>query len=167
MDEQRAWIKLRRKKRLRLLSVAMCVSLFVTSYPNILETWSVSAAAEKQGIRENLYIYGFEELSEEIREQYVPVGTALEELTLPAVLEVSVGELGSNTPENTDNGADDAKTENDDTESEETTSEEDTSEGRDGNGEESKGQSSTETDNGEESTDTENGEGQDGQPGSL
>ena len=165
MDEQREWIKLRRKKRLRLLAVAMCVSLLITSYPNILETWSVSAAAEKQGIRENLYIYGFEELSEEIKEQYVPVGTELEELTLPAVLEVSVGEIGSNTPENTDNGADDEKTENDGMESEETSGGEDPSEDGDGNEEDSEGQSDTETDSGEENTDIENGEGQDGQSG--
>lgn len=165
MDEQRAWIKLRRKKRLRLLAVAMCASLLVTSCPNILETFSVLAAAERQEIRENLYIYGFEELSEEIREQYVPMGTELKELMLPNVLAASVGEIENNIPENTDNGADDEKRENDGTESEETSNEEDTSEGGDGNGEDSEGQSDTETDNGEENTDIENGEGQDGQSG--
>lgn len=89
MDEQRAWIKSRRKKRLRLLAVVLCFCLLFTSYPDILETLSVLAAGTQDG-DDTLYVTGFESLPEDVREQTVPVGTGLEELSLPDTLEASV-----------------------------------------------------------------------------
>ena len=89
MDEQRAWIKSRRKKRLRITAVILCFCLLVKTYPDILETVSVFAGGLR-GEDEVVFVSGFAELSEEISEQTVPVGTPVEELTLPDTLEAYV-----------------------------------------------------------------------------
>lgn len=84
MDEQRAWIKSRRRKRLRITAVALCVCLLVTVRPDILETFSTFASEWKDS---TVYVSGFAELPEEVREQTVPLGTGVEELSLPDTLE--------------------------------------------------------------------------------
>ncbi len=89
MDEQRAWIKSRRKKRLRILAAALAFCLLFTTYPDILETLSVLAAETQDGDN-TVHVQGFEDLPEEVREQTVPLGTAIEELTLPDTLEAFV-----------------------------------------------------------------------------
>jgi len=89
MDEQRAWIKSRRKKRLRLLAVILVFSLLLTTFPSILELLSVFAAVT-QNEDGTVYVTGFAELPEEVREQTVPVGTGVEELSLPDTLEAVV-----------------------------------------------------------------------------
>ena len=72
--------------------LSLCV-LF-TTYPDILATLSVFAS-EEQAQAEGRYISGFTALSDEIREQTVPVGTALTELSLPDTLEAVVTEQPS------------------------------------------------------------------------
>lgn len=89
MDEQRAWLKARRKRRLRILAVMLSVCVLFTTYPDILATLSVFAS-EEQAQAEGRYISGFTALSNEIREQTVPVGTELTELWLPDTLEAVV-----------------------------------------------------------------------------
>ncbi len=89
MDEQRAWIKSRRKKRLRLLAAALTFCLLITTYPDILATLSAFAAG-MQGGDGTVYVSGFESLPEEVREQTVPLGTEIEEQTLPSTLEAFV-----------------------------------------------------------------------------
>ncbi len=89
MDEQREWIKSRRKKRLRLLAAALAFCLLVTTYPDILTTLSAFAAGTQDGDG-TVYVAGFESLPEEVREQTVPLGTGIEELTLPDALEAVV-----------------------------------------------------------------------------
>ncbi len=86
MDEQRTWIKLRRKKR--LLAAVLCFCLLFTAYPDILETLFVFAAGPQSGDG-IVYVSGFAELPEEVREQTVPVGTGAEELELPDTLEAA------------------------------------------------------------------------------
>ncbi|MDE7259857.1 MAG: hypothetical protein K2N77_11575, partial [Lachnospiraceae bacterium] len=44
MDEQRAWIRLRRKRKLRLTAAILAFCLLTTTYPDILEAVSVFAA---------------------------------------------------------------------------------------------------------------------------
>lgn len=94
MDEQRAWLKARRKRRLRILAVMLSVCVLFTTYPDILATLSVFAS-EEQAQAEGRYISGFTALSNEIREQIVPVGTELTELSLPDTLEAVVTEQPS------------------------------------------------------------------------
>lgn len=107
-DEQRAWIKTRRKRRLRVLAAVLCLSVLFTTYPNILEAFSVFAA--ENGAEENiLYVSGFSDLPEGVREQTVPVGTGLEELTLPDTLEATV-QTGQNAADQ-DEDADHRETE--------------------------------------------------------
>ena len=89
MDEQRAWIKMRRKKRLRALAVALCICVLFTTYPNILETISAFAAGPR-GEDKSMSISGFSRLPEDVREQTVPMGTGLSELELPDTLEAYV-----------------------------------------------------------------------------
>ncbi len=94
MDEQRTWLKARRKKRLRILAVMLSVCVLFTTYPDILETLFIFASEESVQ-SEVRYISGFTTLSKEIREQTVPVGTELTELSLPDTLEVAVTEQSS------------------------------------------------------------------------
>lgn len=89
MDEQRAWLKARRKRRLRILAVMLSVCVLFTTCPDILATLSVFAS-EEPAQSEGRYISGFTALSDEIREQTVPVGTELTELSLPDTLEAVI-----------------------------------------------------------------------------
>lgn len=84
MDKQRLWIKSRktRKKCLRILAAALAFCLLFTTYPDIPETLLVLAAETQDGDG-TVYVAGFAELPEEVREQTVPLGTGMEELTLP------------------------------------------------------------------------------------
>ena len=84
MDEQRAWIKSRRRKRLRIMAVILCMCLLVTTRSDILATLSTFASEWKDS---TVYVFGFGELSGAVREQTVPFGTGEEELTLPDTLE--------------------------------------------------------------------------------
>ncbi len=105
-DEQRVWIKLRRKRHLRILAAALSLCVLFATYPNILETFFVFAA-EREKEEKDLYISGFSDLPEEIKEQTVPLGTGLEELTLPDTLEAVVVQDGQGSAENSDEDADD------------------------------------------------------------
>lgn len=177
MDEQRAWLKAGRKRRLRILAVMLSFCVLLTNYPNIVETLSVFAAAESEQPETRL-ISGFTALSDEIREQTVPVGTELSELTLPDTLEAVVTMTGENQPsEDTeeqpgDDGKEDGE-EADDGESDgkepdgDTTGTEDqdsgTGEPEDG-GSFGPGQNDTETGGETGDNGTEVGDGQDAQP---
>ena len=90
MDEQREWLRLRKRKRMRLLAVVICFALLVTTYPNILESLSVLAVGMRGIEDENLHISRFVSLEDAVRVQTVPVGTAREELTLPDTLEAVI-----------------------------------------------------------------------------
>ena len=105
-DEQRAWIKTRRKRHLRILAAVLSLCVLFATYPNILETFFVFAA-EREKEEKDLYISGFSDLPEEIKEQTVPLGTGLEELTLPDTLEAVVVQDGQGSAENSDEDADD------------------------------------------------------------
>ncbi|MCM1144851.1 MAG: Ig-like domain-containing protein [Blautia sp.] len=180
MDEQLAWIKSNRKRRLRAVAVLLCLCLLFTAYPNILETLSIFAE-ESQGKKDVLHVSGFAELPEDIREQDVPVGTEAEGLLLPDTLEVAVimPESGETQEESSDEEetGDDSVTENTgentDTENIEDTEEstdteniEDTEKNTDtGNIEDT--EENTDVGNiedTEENTDTGNGDGQDTWP---
>ncbi|MDE7266922.1 MAG: hypothetical protein K2N89_05590, partial [Lachnospiraceae bacterium] len=118
MDEQRSWMKSRRKKRLRIGAVMLCFCLLITTYPNIPENVSVFAAGMR-GEDEVMSIFGFAELPEEISRQTVPMGTPVEELTLPDTLEAYVTvEAEDNTEEETKTDATEGETKPDDTEGE-------------------------------------------------
>lgn len=97
MKEQRTWLKGRKKKGLRILAGMLGFCVLVTTCPDLPAPLSVSAAEETAGTGEQ-YICGFEQLPEEIREQTVPVGTALSELTLPDTLEAVVTAAEENQP---------------------------------------------------------------------
>ena len=89
MDEQRAWLKARRKRRLRILAVMLSFCVLIHTYPDILVTLSAFAATgQEQPVTR--HITDFTALPEKIREQTVPVGTALSELTLPDTLEAVI-----------------------------------------------------------------------------
>lgn len=89
MDEQRAWLRSKRKRRLRTLAVILSFCVLLTSGPRIWEAVSVFAAEESDG-EGRQYISGFAALSEEVREQSVPLGTELHELSLPDALEAYI-----------------------------------------------------------------------------
>ena len=84
MDEQRVWIRSRRKRRLRLTAVILVLCLLFTTYPDILATLSASATEQEDG---TVHVSGFAELPEAVKEQTVPLGTGEEELALPDTLE--------------------------------------------------------------------------------
>ena len=86
MDEQRAWLKSKKAKQLRLLAAALCISLIATTYPEILGTLS-SLAEETLGEADAVSVSRFMELPEQVREQTVPVGTDRSALELPDTLE--------------------------------------------------------------------------------
>ena len=110
MDEQRAWIKMRRKRRLRVLAVVLCLSVLFVTYPNILETLSVFAS--ENGSEENvLYVSGFCDISDEIKEQTVPVGTGMEELALPDTLKAYMAQADEDSSVDIDKDADDREDE--------------------------------------------------------
>ena len=83
MDEQRAWLRSRRKKRLRVLAAALGFCVLLSSYPNILETLSALAAESEEGEEGSYVITSFAPLDEETKEQTVSVGTDMESLYLP------------------------------------------------------------------------------------
>lgn len=89
MNERRVELKSKRKRRLRTLAVILSVCVLFTSSPHIWETVSVFAAEESEG-EGRQYISGFAALSEEVREQSVPLGTELHELSLPDALEAYI-----------------------------------------------------------------------------
>lgn len=90
MDEQRAWLRSRRKKRLRVLAAALGFCVLLSSYPNILETLSALAAESEEGEEGSYVITSFAPLDEETKEQTVSVGTDMESLYLPDTLEAVV-----------------------------------------------------------------------------
>lgn len=94
MDEQRTWLRSRRKRRLRTLAVILSFCVLLTSSPHIWETVPVFAAEESDG-EGRQYISGFAALSEEVREQSVPLGTGVHELLLPDALEAYVSVEGA------------------------------------------------------------------------
>ena len=170
MDEQRAWLRARRKRRLRILAVILCFCVLFTAYPDILETLSVFAVVESEQ-SEVTYIFDLKTLPEEIIEQTVPVGTGLEELLLPDTLEAMV--TGESRPlEDEGKGSeDDGREDTGDNAGEETDvdtpgtgdnsgSTEEPEEGEPSDTE----QEDTQTDGGTEDKDTETGDGEDVQP---
>lgn len=178
MDEQRAWLRARRKRRLRILAVMLGFCVLVTTYPDILVT--LSAFASEEAVQPEIrHITDFTALSDEIREQTVPIGTMLSELTLPDALEVVVtrecqsSEDGEKGPE--DDGGEDSE-END---GEEPDGDMTGAEDKDGSTEEGGSSdtapddtetgnesenSDTETGGESEDSDAETGEGEDAQP---
>ncbi len=178
MDEQRAWLRARRKRRLRILAVMLGFCVLVTTYPDILVT--LSAFASEEAVQPEIrQITDFTALSDEIREQTVPIGTMLSELTLPDALEVVVtrecqsSEDGEKGPE--DDGGEDSE-END---GEEPDGDMTGAEDKDGSTEEGGSSdtapddtetgnesenSDTETGGESEDSDAETGEGEDAQP---
>ncbi|MCM1047987.1 MAG: InlB B-repeat-containing protein [Clostridiales bacterium] len=85
MDEQRAWLKSRRKKRLRITAVILSVCLLVTTYPDILTTIS-ALAADIRSVEGTVTVTGFAKLDEETAMQEVETGTDISELDLPDTL---------------------------------------------------------------------------------
>ncbi len=167
MDEQRAWLKARRKRRLRILAVMLSVCVLFTTYPDILATLSVFAS-EEQAQAEGRYISSFTALSDEIREQTVPVGTELTELSLPDTLEAVVTERSSEDtagqPENDgkeDSGENDGEESDGDTTG---TEDEDSSTGETEEGEPSDSEQENTEENEDADAGEETGDEQDTQP---
>ncbi|MDE6663742.1 MAG: hypothetical protein K2K46_10430, partial [Lachnospiraceae bacterium] len=151
MDEQKAWIKSRRKRRLRITAVILCFCLLVTTYPDILESLSVFAT-ELRGEDKIVFVSGFTGFLEEISEQTVPVGTDISELELPDTLEAYVT---VETEDDTEDGkkSDDGEQNKDDDE------ESDDSDQNKGN-QENPDEGAGETGDGEENPDDSNGNGE-------
>ncbi len=180
MDEQREWLRAIRKRHLRILAVMLCFCVLFTTCPDILAALSVFASeqSEQSEIR---YISGFTALSKETREQTVPVGTALEEISLPDTLEAVIteekkpsedmedkwedsrkedtGENGGNTEETEDDGPSDTGEENTETGDEQDTQQDETEKSEE-TGE------STETEN-EDEADTDSEEDSEGESASF
>ena len=157
MDKQRAGIKLRRGRMLRITAVILSVCLLVTTFPNIPTTLAV-LAVEVQETGDSLYIFGFSELPEDTAKQTVPVGTEPEALTLPAVLEAVAGET-SGGEEADPSDKDDPEEESDENKEEDL--EENTEQSTDQNAEVNTEQDDTEeTDSEEENTGIECGKEQ-------
>ena len=85
-EEYRAWLKKRRKRRMRILAAVLCFCVVCTTYPNILETLSVIASADADAAR----ITAFVQLPKEVQNQTVAPGTKQEELALPDTLEAYI-----------------------------------------------------------------------------
>lgn len=172
MNERRVELKSKRKRRLRTLAVILSVCVLFTSSPHIWETVSVFAAEESEG-EGRQYISGFAALSEEVREQSVPLGTELHELSLPDALEayITVEDAensggGVETPGDSEAGdasadeeTDDEGIESDDSEAVSGENEPDGSE--ENNGEETSGDK--ESDNGDHSAEEESEGGDNGE----
>ena len=103
MDEQRAWLKSKKAKHLRLLAAALCISLIATTYPEILGTLS-SLAEETLGEADAVSVSRFMELPEQVREQTVPVGTDRSALELPDTLEAYAAVETDSTEEDAESG---------------------------------------------------------------
>ena len=172
MDEQRAWLKARRKRRLRMLAVMLSFCVLFTTYPDILETLS-AFASEESAQSETWHITDFTSLPDEVREQTVPIGTALSELTLPDALVVVVTErqpkddgkedIGENDGEEPDGDMDGVEDNGGNTEEQEEGESSDTVQDNTETGNENEN-SDTETGGESEDNDAETGEGEDVQP---
>ncbi len=168
MDEQRAWLRAGRKRRLRIFTVILCLCVLFTTCPDILAT--LSAFAEEKP-EQTQYVSGFAELPEEIREQTVPVGTGLEELSLPDTLEAVVtlesqsSEEEGKGPED-DGGEDTGENDGEETDGDTSGTENDggSTEGPEEGGPSDTEQEDTETGGGTEDKDAETGDGEDAQP---
>lgn len=169
MDEQRTWLRARRKRRLRILAVMLSLCVLFTTYPDIPAALSVFAS-EEQAQAEVRYISGFTALPKEIREQTVPVGTELTELSLPDTLEAVVTERQSeDTAEKPEDDGKEEPGENDGKKPDGDTTGTEDQDGSTGETEEG-GPSGTEQDNTETGgetgdQDTKTGDGVDAQPG--
>lgn len=170
MDEQRVWLRARRKRRLRILAVILCVCVLFTTYPDILATLSVFAS-EVSEQSEGRYISGFTALSDEIREQTVPVGTAPTELLLPDTLEAVVTEMKQPSEDTEDKSEDSGREDAGENDGEETDGGTTGTEDMDGSAEETEEgkpsdteQEDTETGGEAEDNHTETGDGQNTQP---
>ncbi len=109
MTEQRVWFKSRKKRRLRILTGMLSLGMLLTANPNIVTALSVFAAGESER-EDRQYVSDFVTLPEEVREQTVPLGTGLDELSLPDTLEAVVTRKGNeDIPEEDDDQADDAQ----------------------------------------------------------
>lgn len=96
MNEKRTWLKSGKRTRLRICSAGLSLSLFLTgcgplsitpvTVPDI--AWPESAGQERENA--DVTVTGFGSLSDEVREQTVPLGTALSKLALPDTLEAYV-----------------------------------------------------------------------------
>lgn len=132
---------MRRRKRLRILAVALSFCMLAVTYPNILETLSV-LAAEIKGEGDGSYVItSFAPLDEEIREQTVLVGTDLDSLYLPDTLEAAARPedekiLGGGLKSPEDSEQEDEKEKPDDSTSEEDTDVEENPDGGEDAGEE-------------------------------
>ncbi len=172
MDEQRAWLKARRKRRLRILAVMLSFCVLFTTYPDMLETLS-AFASEESAQSETRHITDFTSLPDEVREQTVPIGTALSELTLPDALVVVVTErqpkddgkedIGENDGEEPDGDMDGVEDNGGNTEEQEEGESSDTVQDNTETGNENEN-SDTETGGESEDNDAETGEGEDVQP---
>ena len=147
MDEQKAWIKSRRKRKLRFTAAILAVCLLVTTYPDILETISVFAAGLR-GDGGTMSITGFVDLPEETAQQTVPVGTDISELELPDTLEAYVTVEDKNDTEN-DRKPDDGDQDKDD-------GEDDSDSGQDNGDQENPDEGTDETEDGSNETGDEN-----------
>ncbi len=84
MDEQREWLKKRRKKRLRILAALLCFSVLSAGFPGILDTLSAYAALPDEGWN-----------------QTALQGTAQAGLSLPDAVEEALTEIDGEGWENT------------------------------------------------------------------
>lgn len=105
--EERAWIRLGKKKYLRILASGLALSMLLTgcgpasaapltTISNGVE--QVEAALQQENgynetaVNTDAVITGFGSLPDEVREQTVPLGTMIEELNLPDTLEAYVAD---------------------------------------------------------------------------
>ena len=155
------------KKCMRILAVTLSVSVLFTTCPDLPETFSVLAAEEAgESETETRYVSAFAALPNEVKEQTVPVGTALSELSLPDTLEAVVtGQPSEDTagkPE--DDGEEDAGENAGETGGEEPPAEDDGEEDSGENDGETGGEEPPAEDDGEEDSGenagAENGNGQ-------
>lgn len=102
MDEYRTKVKTKKKKHLRILAVILSFCVLFTTNADIMATLSVFAAGETES---GQYISDFTVLPENIREQTVPLGTELDELSLPDTLEAyAAGKNEEESGDRTDDG---------------------------------------------------------------
>ena len=155
------------KKCMRILAVTLSVSVLFTTCPDLPETFSVLAAEEAgESETETRYVSAFAALPDEVKEQTVPVGTALSELSLPDTLEAVVtGQPSEDTagkPE--DDGEEDSGENDGETGGEEPPAEDDGEEDSGENAGETGGEEPPAEDDGEEdageNAGAENGNGQ-------
>ena len=149
------------KKRMRILAVTLSVSVLFTTCPDLPETFSVLAAEEAgESETETRYVSTFAALPDEVKEQTVPVGTALSELSLPDTLEAVVtGQPSEDTagkPE--DDGEEDSGENDGETGGEEPPAEDDGEEDSGENDGETGGEEPPAEDDGEEDSGENDGE---------